>query len=75
MLPAPFGDSEHGRVQRGDSGGPVFTGAGAFCGTLSAAWLDNHNNTADPSDDYGTASYFFSPYMYLAELGFEVQTT
>ena len=24
-----------GRAQRGDSGGPVFTGTGLFCGTLS----------------------------------------
>jgi len=62
-----------GRVQRGDSGGPVFTESGLFCGTLSSCPLNNMNGTADAGDDYGTHSYYFSPFVYLSDLGFEVR--
>lgn len=61
-----------GRAMRGDSGGPIFTGDGKFCGTMSNGMLDNNNGTATESDDYGTVAYYFSPYMHLVDRGFEV---
>ena len=65
-------DMTAGRVMRGDSGGPIFTGDGKFCGTMSNAQLHNNNGTETETDDYGTVAYYFSPYMHLVDRGFQV---
>ena len=54
-----------GRVVSGDSGGPIFTAFGEFCGTVSGTAA---------SDNYGFSHYAFSPYIYHRNAGFTALT-
>lgn len=54
-------DVSSGNILQGDSGGPIFTSAGTFCGTVTGKYTPK----------YGTnMSVIFSPYQYLNLNGF-----
>ena len=55
-----------GRREPGDSGGPIYTADGLFCGT--------HTGAAD-EDNYGFSHIVFSPYVYVRNLGFSALTS
>ena len=55
-----------GSVVKGDSGGPVYTSDGQFCGTVSSTSYDK---------DDGFTYFFFSPYTYLSGKGFAALTS
>lgn len=52
-----------GKVLPGDSGGPNFSSYGVIFGT-----------TSSESTDLDNGYYYFSPYLYLSNKGFEVKT-
>ncbi len=49
---------EYGTSISGDSGGPIFTGTGSFCGVVSTGESNN--------------SFYFTPYQYINLAGFSV---
>lgn len=55
-----------GRREPGDSGGPIYTADGLFCGTHTGS-------TAE--DNYGFSHIVFSPYVYVRNLGFSALTS
>ncbi len=55
-----------GRREPGDSGGPIYTADGLFCGT--------HTGAGD-EDNYGFSHIVFSPYVYLSNSGFSALTS
>ena len=61
-----------GIVKKGDSGGPVFTSSGSFCGVLSGAVFNNSEMIDGDRVEYATETYYFSPYQYLRNDGFSV---
>ena len=48
----------YGSSINGDSGGPIFTTSGSFCGVVSTA---------------GSSSFYFTPYQYIRNAGFNVR--